>query len=71
MRIGGHDAVEGAGVDRVDVGLGQHLEQAFFAGAADVVAAVPLGFVEDAEVDTGGVQQVGNRRVVIPGRAGR
>jgi len=33
VRIRGDDAIEAAGIDSVDVGLGQRLEQALLAGA--------------------------------------
>ncbi|CCV15279.1 hypothetical protein MESS4_750214 [Mesorhizobium sp. STM 4661] len=60
MRIGGHDAVEGAFRDRIDVGLRECLEQALFPGAPHIVAAVALGIEENAEIDTDGGQQFGH-----------
>ncbi|WP_292512182.1 hypothetical protein [Mesorhizobium sp.] len=60
VRIRGDDAVEAAGADRVDVGLGKRFEQALLAGAPHVVAAVALGIEENAEIDAGGGDKLGD-----------
>ncbi len=57
VRIGGHDAVELASGEGLDVVLGERLEQPLLADPADVVARVALAVVEDPEVDLGAVEQ--------------
>ena len=41
--------------------LGERLEQPLLANPADIVAGVALAVVEDPEIDTGSVQQPGER----------
>ena len=56
VRISGHDAVELASSQQLDVVVSKHLEEALFAGAANVVTAVLLGVIKNTEIYAGEMQ---------------
>ena len=70
--VGGHDALELAPLEGLDVVLGQHLEEALLPHPADVVAAVALTLVEDSEVDPSSGHDPGDapREPLHPGIVG-
>ena len=57
VRVGGDDAVEAAVGEGRDVLLGKHLEHPFLADATGVVSRIPLGVVQDADIESGRVEQ--------------
>src|SRR5205807_10099984 len=59
--IAGDDAIELTPRQRLDVGLGEHLEQPLLTYAPHVVARVALAVVEDPEGDSGLVEKARQR----------